>query len=81
MSNRTDRSDGRDGVDRESTTGMPRWMKVAGIVTIVVLALLAILLFSGLLGEHGPARHQPADQPGVSGPATPGHVMPSGGHG
>jgi hypothetical protein len=34
--------------------GTPRWVKVFGIIVLVVLALFAILLFTG---GHGPGRH------------------------
>ena len=42
--------------DRGSPPGMPRWVKVFGIVVAVLVFLLVIvLLISG--GEHGPRRH------------------------
>jgi hypothetical protein len=34
--------------------GTPRWVKVFGIIVLVVLVLSVILLFTG---GHGPARH------------------------
>jgi hypothetical protein len=41
--------------DRESPPGMPRWVKVSGIiVAMLVLLLLIVLLISG---GHGPRRH------------------------
>jgi hypothetical protein len=40
-----------------STSGTPRWVKVFGIVAAVVIVLLALLLFIGRGGEHGPGRH------------------------
>jgi hypothetical protein len=43
------------GPDRTSTTGTPRWVKVAGIIALAVVLLLVILLLSG--GNHGPGRH------------------------
>jgi hypothetical protein len=45
------------GPDGEPTTGMPRWVKVSGIVALVVVALVLILLFTGAPGRHGPGRH------------------------
>ncbi len=36
--------------------GVPRWVKVAGIIAAVVIALLVILLVFGD-GKHGPGRH------------------------
>jgi hypothetical protein len=42
--------------DHRSPPGMPRWVKVSGlIVAVLVLLLLIVLLISG--GEHGPRRH------------------------
>jgi len=41
-------------------TGTPRWVKVFGIVALVVVLLLLILLFTtgpGGSGDHGPSRH------------------------
>ena len=45
-----------DLADRGSPPGMPRWVKVSGIiVAVLVLLLLIVLLLSR--GEHGPRRH------------------------
>jgi ABC-type transporter Mla subunit MlaD len=44
------------GPDRESITGTPRWVKVFGIIAIVVVLLFVILMFAGG-GTHGPGRH------------------------
>ncbi|MGH3928963.1 MAG: hypothetical protein ACRDTF_03185 [Pseudonocardiaceae bacterium] len=52
--------------DRESTTSTPRWVKVFGIIALVLVLLLVILLFTrGPGGGHGPGRHT------SSGSATP----------
>ena len=45
------------GPDREPTTGMPRWVKVFGIIALVVVVLFLILLLTGGPGRHGPGRH------------------------
>lgn len=45
------------GAEGEPTTGMPRWVKVFGIIAIVVVALFLILLVTGDPGGHGPGRH------------------------
>jgi hypothetical protein len=37
--------------------GTPRWVKVFGIIAIVVVLLLGFIVFSGLGGPHGPQRH------------------------
>jgi ABC-type transporter Mla subunit MlaD len=39
------------------TTGTPRWVKVFGIIALVVVVLFVILLITGHSGEHGPGRH------------------------
>jgi hypothetical protein len=36
-------------------SGTPRWVKVAGIIALVVLVMLLVALLSG--GKHGPGRH------------------------
>jgi hypothetical protein len=68
--------------------GMPRWVKVSGIIVGVLVLLAVILVLTGVLGgQHGPARHIPGGGgsdtplPGVTGDA--GHSPPPGirGHG
>ncbi len=62
------------GPDRESTTGTPRWVKVFGIIALVVVLLFAILMFtrgpSG--GGHGPGRHTLSDDLGGQTPLASG---------
>ena len=41
-----------------STMGTPRWVKVVGIIAVVLLLLLGIMMLIG--GEHGPGRHVPS---------------------
>lgn len=48
----------------QAHSGTPRWMKVSGIATSVVVLLVIVALFAGSLftgagGPHGPARHMP----------------------
>jgi hypothetical protein len=38
------------------TPGTPRWVKVFGIIALVVLVLIVVLLIAGR-GGHGPGRH------------------------
>ena len=46
-----------EGTDRSLTYSTPRWVKVFGIL-LLLLVLLAIVVFvTGLGGEHGPGRH------------------------
>jgi hypothetical protein len=54
--NGTDPNESRDP-DRE--VGMPRWLKVSGVVIAVVLVLLVVLMLTGVLGEHGPGQFGP----------------------
>lgn len=55
-------SDSGADPDRGTPPGMPRWVKVSGlIVGVVVLALIAIMIIGG--GDHGPSRHATGDQP------------------
>ena len=66
------------GPARESMPGMPRWVKVSGIVVGVLVLLAVILALTGVLGgQHGPGRHLPGDgtrPPGVTEPG--GHTPP-----
>jgi hypothetical protein len=39
--------------------GTPRWVKVSGIIAVVLFVLLAIVVFTGIGGPHGPSRHLP----------------------
>jgi hypothetical protein len=53
--------------------GMPRWVKVSGIIAIVIaVTVLIVVLVSG--GEHGPGRHLPGGE-------TPGGHTPPVTHG
>lgn len=68
--------------DRESSTGIPRWVKVSGIVVLLVALLVAVvMLISG--GQHGPSLHGSG---GIGGPEPPSsiaaaQVSPEGTHG
>ena len=55
--------------NRPPYPGTPRWVKVLGIIVIVVVLLgVAVMFISG--GEHGPGRH-------TSSGGTGGQVSPS----
>lgn len=45
--------------NRESPPGIPRWLKVFGIIVIGLIVLFVILQFTGVGGQHGPAMHMP----------------------
>jgi hypothetical protein len=42
--------------DPGSTTRTPRWVKVFGLIALVVILLFVVVLLVGG-GEHGPSRH------------------------
>ncbi len=42
--------------------GTPRWVKVFGIIVIVLVLLVVAMMFIG--GEHGPGRHTPSGDAG-----------------
>jgi hypothetical protein len=46
--------------DRELPPTTPRWVKVFGIITLVIILLIVIALATGLGGPHGPDRHAPS---------------------
>ena len=60
------------GPNRPGTrTGMPRWVKAASIIAVVVIALFVVaLVFGG--GQHGPSRH--SDGLGVPGSPVSANV-------
>lgn len=39
----------------ESPSGTPRWVKVFGVIALVLVVLIGVMLVAG--GEHGPGRH------------------------
>ncbi len=67
-----------------STTGPPRWVKVFGIIALVlVLLVVALLLVSGGPGSHGPGRHTGGQTPSsrvTESGRVRGHTLPAGGH-
>jgi len=48
---------GRVEADREAMPRTPRWVKVFGIIAIVVVLLFIILMLTRGPGGHGPGRH------------------------
>ena len=66
-----------------SGEGAPRWIKVLGLVALLLVLLAVAALVTGLAGPggHGPARHLGGDPPGDA-TAPPGgvpqdHTVPS----
>jgi hypothetical protein len=56
--------------NRPPYPGTPRWVKVFGIIVIVVVLLGVVIMFL-VGGEHGPGRHTPSGDAG-------GQVQPTG---
>lgn len=80
------------GHDRGSPPHMPRWVKVFGIIAIVLVLVFVGLKLIGVGGGHGPARHtSPGGQGGQTSPSSVtaeltlsggglgGHALPAGG--
>jgi hypothetical protein len=44
---------------RESPPGTPRWVKIVGIVALIVALLIVVVMLVGGGGGHGPGRHAP----------------------
>ena len=38
----------------------PRWVKIVGIIALVLVLLVGIMLLTGVGGDHGPGRHIPS---------------------
>jgi hypothetical protein len=65
-----DTSDGPGvGPDRGSFTGTPRWVKVFGVIALVVVVLFVVVMLIGG-GEHGPGRHTPGGGSDTAGDHT-----------
>ncbi|WEX78987.1 hypothetical protein PYH37_003959 [Sinorhizobium numidicum] len=43
--------------DRDDYPGMPRWVKISGIVFAVMILLAAIVIAFDIGGPHGSGRH------------------------
>ncbi len=53
-----------DGTDRGSPYSTPSWVKMFGIIALILVLLVGVLLITGLGGEHGPGRHIPSNAAG-----------------
>jgi hypothetical protein len=58
--------------ERPSAPATPRWVKMFGIVGLVLLLVIAFILITGLGGPHGPARHGAWDDAVWQPPFGPG---------
>ena len=41
----------------EERAGIPRWLKVAGLIALVVVLLALVIMLTSGDGGHGPQRH------------------------
>lgn len=65
------------GPDHQAPTGTPRWVKVFGILALILALLFVILMLAG--GNHGPGRHlPPASAPSSQAPAPRDYALSSG---
>ena len=65
--------------DQPAYPGTPRWVKVFGIIALILVLLVVIIIVTGLGGEHGPGRHLPSGAVGDDIPpasVTEGHAPP-----
>lgn len=46
--------------DHPSSPGMPRWVKVSGMVVLLLVLLLVVVFMFDIGGTHGAGRHQAA---------------------
>lgn len=51
----------------DSDGGTPRWVKIFGIIALVLVLLLVIMMLIGG-GDHGPGRHTRSIEHGVQQP-------------
>jgi hypothetical protein len=51
----------REGDPVSPPSGMPRWVKVSGIIALALVLLFVVLHLTGLGGDHGPGRHVNGD--------------------
>jgi hypothetical protein len=51
-----------NGTCRGGPPGVPRWVKVSGLVVLVLVVALVVTMFV-VGGDHGPSRHPTGSQP------------------
>ena len=75
-----DSNDDTLGPDLGSPSGTPLWVKVFGIIALVVLMLLVIVTLTGGGGSHGPGRHTGSDGGDMPPSSVRDHGPPKSGH-
>lgn len=59
--------------------GTPRWVKVFGIIALVLLLLVVLRLTGVVAGDHGPGRHIRSGHGDIqTAPSSEGDVTPTG---
>ena len=48
----------------------PRWVKILGIVALVLVLVFGILHLAGIGGNHGPGQHMPSGSTGAIPPSS-----------
>ena len=57
--------------------GIPRWVKVSGLIALVLVLLVVVMMVAGVGGQHGPGRHMPSGGAGsYTSPITLGAQRP-----
>ena len=46
-----------------SDAGTPRWVKVAGVIALLLIVAFVLVTLTGRGGGHGPGRHTPGGDP------------------
>lgn len=49
----------------EEYPGMPRWVKITGIVLLIIVLIAVAVVALGIGGPHGPGRHGPSRHTGA----------------
>jgi hypothetical protein len=57
--------------DPASYPGIPRWVKVSGMIVIALVLLVIVVVFTGVGGPHRPGRHLPSSSDTESGAQQP----------
>lgn len=63
--------------DPERDRGMPRWVKILGIVALLVIVAAVVIMAVGS-GNHGPGRHMPSGERGTTPTSAGTGDMPPG---
>ena len=54
--------------DTGDAPGTPRWVKIFGMIALIVVLLVVVMMLAG--GNHGPSRHMPSGDAGHQMPAS-----------